>query len=123
MYETKKLYYEDVYKKEFTAKVLECRQGKKGYEVILDQTAFYPEGGGQPCDLGTINGISVVDVQEKGSEIVHYTESLLSGRRRTARRYRFLRRGSSHRRSREERRADPLHRPCSGTRNGSSGPD
>ena len=43
MYETKKLYYEDVYKKEFTAKVLECRQGKKGYEVILDQTAFYPE--------------------------------------------------------------------------------
>ena len=77
MSETRKLYYEDVYKKEFTAKVLECRQGKKGYEVILDQTAFYPEGGGQPCDLGTLNGISVVDVQEKGSEIVHYTEKPL----------------------------------------------
>ena len=36
MYETKKLYYEDVYKKEFTAKVLECRESKKGYEIILN---------------------------------------------------------------------------------------
>ena len=38
---------------------------------------FYPEGGSKPCDLGTLNGISVVDVQEKGSEIVHYTEKPL----------------------------------------------
>ena len=67
MSETRKLYYEDVYQKEFTAEVLECRETDRGYEVVLDQTAFYPEGGGQPCDLGTLNGISVVDVQEKGS--------------------------------------------------------
>ena len=77
MSETRKLYYEDVYQKEFAAEVLECRETDRGYEVVLDQTAFYPEGGGQPCDLGTLNGISVVDVQEKGSEIVHYTEKPL----------------------------------------------
>ena len=74
MSETRKLYYEDVYKKEFTAKVLECGECKKGFAVILDQTAFYPEGGGQPCDLGTLNGIAVLDVQEKDGEIVHYTK-------------------------------------------------
>ena len=55
MSETRKLYYEDVYTKEFTANVLECREGKKVNEIILDQTAFYPEGGGQPCDLGTLD--------------------------------------------------------------------
>ena len=73
MYETKKLYYEDVHKKEFTAKVLECRQGKKGYEVILDQTAFYPEGGGQPGDTGSLGEAAVTDVHEKNGELIHYT--------------------------------------------------
>ena len=48
MYETKKLYYEDVYKKEFTAKVLECRESKKGYEIILNQTAFYQKEADSP---------------------------------------------------------------------------
>ena len=48
MTETRRLYYEDVYKKEFTATVVECRERKKGYAVILDESAFYPEGGGQP---------------------------------------------------------------------------
>ena len=77
MSETRKLYYEDVYIKEFTAKVLECREAGKGYEIVLDQTAFYPEGGGQPCDLGTLNEIAVTDVQEKDGEIVHHTEVAL----------------------------------------------
>ena len=77
MSETRKLYYEDVYTKEFTAKVLECREGKKGYEIILDQTAFYPEGGGQPCDLGTLNDVEVLEVHEKDGEIIHYTKEAI----------------------------------------------
>ena len=51
---TKRFYYEDAYRREFTAQVISCRPADGGYEVILDQTAFYPEGGGQPCDLGTL---------------------------------------------------------------------
>ena len=77
MSETKKLYYEDVYQKEFTATVQECRELKDGYGIILDQTAFYPEGGGQPCDFGTINDIPVTDVQEEGEVIVHHTEKAI----------------------------------------------
>ena len=42
MTETRRLYYEDVYKKEFTATVVECREQKKGYAVIVDESAFYP---------------------------------------------------------------------------------
>ena len=70
---TEKLYYISSYIKEFDAIVTECRKTDKGAEIILDKTAFYPEGGGQPCDLGTINGIKVLDVQEKEGEVVHYT--------------------------------------------------
>lgn len=77
MSDTRRLYYEDVYKKEFSAEVKECRKSGKGYQIILNQTAFYPEGGGQPCDAGTLNGIRVTDVQEEAGELVHYTESPL----------------------------------------------
>lgn len=77
MLETVRLYYEDVYKKEFTGKVLECRQAKKGYHVILDQSAFYPEGGGQPSDTGYLNSVKVNEVHEKEGELLHYTEEAL----------------------------------------------
>lgn len=72
--ETEKLFYQDAYLRETTAKVLECRQGKHGYEIVLDRTCFYPEGGGQPGDQGAINGIRVTDTYEKDGLVLHYTE-------------------------------------------------
>lgn len=72
--QTERLFYRDAYQKEFDGRVLECRQAEKGYEVRLDRTAFYPEGGGQPCDLGTLDQIPVTDVQEKEEEIWHTVE-------------------------------------------------
>lgn len=68
---TYKLYYEDCHLSEFSARVVSCNPTEGGYHVILDRTAFYPEGGGQPCDLGRLNGISVLDVQERGEDVVH----------------------------------------------------
>lgn len=77
MMETRRLYYENVYIKEFDAKVLKCREGKNGYEIILDESAFYPEGGGQPCDTGSLGDAEVKDVQEKDGELIHYTDKAL----------------------------------------------
>ena len=77
MTETRRLYYEDVYKKEFTATVLECREHKNGFAVILDESAFYPEGGGQPSDVGTLGDVKVTEVYEKDGELLHYTEQAL----------------------------------------------
>ena len=62
---TEKLYYQDAYATKFTAKVLECTEDKKNWKVVLDRTLFYPEGGGQPADMGTLGGVKVLDVHEK----------------------------------------------------------
>ena len=67
---TEKL-FDDGWLFEFDAKVISCTEVKKGYEVVLDRTAFFPEGGGQASDEGTIGGIKVLDVQEKDGEVVH----------------------------------------------------
>ena len=69
--ETEKLYYTDPYWKEFTATVLGCEAAGDGFTVTLDRTAFYPEGGGQPCDLGTLGPARVTDVQERGGTVFH----------------------------------------------------
>ena len=75
--ETRKLYYEDCMFRSFSASVLDCRAGNKGWKVILDATAFYPEGGGQPCDLGILGGVRVLDVQEEGETIIHLCDGPL----------------------------------------------
>ena len=75
---TEKLYYQDSHLTTFTARVLSCAPGKHGYDVVLDRTAFYPEGGGQPGDRGVLGGVTVTDTHEKGEDIVHYCESPLA---------------------------------------------
>ena len=78
---TKKLYDIDAYETEFEAKVLSCEKIETGnscedakeiYGVVLDQTLFFPEEGGQTPDKGSIDGIEVLDVQIKGDVITHY---------------------------------------------------
>ncbi len=66
---TEKLYYSDINKLEFVARIIKTTEDKKkgGWQVVLDCTCFYPEGGGQPADRGWINGIPVLDVQKKSS--------------------------------------------------------
>ena len=73
--ETEKLYYADPFLKTFTATVLDCQPGKNGFIVTLDRTAFYPEGGGQPADQGTLDGAAVTDVHEKNGVVLHNVDS------------------------------------------------
>jgi alanyl-tRNA synthetase len=61
---TKRLYYADSYLKEFTGMVLERREVERKPAVILDQTVFYPESGGQPQDTGMLNDAHVLNVLE-----------------------------------------------------------
>ena len=72
MQPTKKLYDIDAYLREFTATVLSCEESKRGYALLLDQTAFFPEEGGQKADGGFLNDIAVTDVQLKDGYIFHY---------------------------------------------------
>jgi len=71
---TEKLYYADPFLKDFTAKVLSCDAVKTSWTVVLDQTAFYPEGGGQPADQGSLGGVNVLDVHEKDGLVFHICE-------------------------------------------------
>lgn len=74
---TIKLYDADAYISEFKAKVLKCEAEGKYYNIILDQTAFFPEGGGQPSDTGFIGTSEIVDVQLSDGVIYHKTDSPL----------------------------------------------
>ena len=78
---TRKLYYEDCHIREFTARVVSCEETPKGWEVVLDRTAFYPEGGGQACDIGTLGGVKVLDTRERGEEVIHLCDGPLEAGR------------------------------------------
>ncbi|MCD8023775.1 MAG: alanyl-tRNA editing protein [Lachnospiraceae bacterium] len=67
---TESLFYIDAYMRSFTETVISCRKGKKGYEVVLSATAFYPEGGGQPYDLGTLRLLNTFAVSKSENEEV-----------------------------------------------------
>ena len=74
---TEKLYYEDSHLKKFTAVVQECLKAGDRYQVVLDRTAFFPEGGGQYADTGMLEEVHVLDVQEKDGIIYHLTDRAL----------------------------------------------
>lgn len=68
---THKIYETDSYCRDFTATVLSCEKTEVGYAVVLDKTAFFPVGGGQAADGGTIDGANVLDVQLKDGDVIH----------------------------------------------------
>jgi alanyl-tRNA synthetase len=71
---TEKLYYRDAYITECEADILDIIEKEGKVLVVLNKTPFYPEGGGQPSDIGTIDGIKVNHVSEKGEIIYHHME-------------------------------------------------
>lgn len=76
--ETQKLYYENVYQRTFRAQVLSCELEKDHWNVVLDRTAFYAEGGGQPGDCGVLNRVNVLDTKGKDGVILHVTDAPLA---------------------------------------------
>lgn len=71
---TEKLYYQDQYIRTFTTRLIKQDQDENGHYAVLEKTAFYPTGGGQPYDTGTFNGVKVCNVEEVDGEIRHYVE-------------------------------------------------
>jgi alanyl-tRNA synthetase len=80
---TRRLYYDDAFQTEFTARVMHCEVlppdlsagiTSNAWSLILDRTAFYPSSGGQPHDLGKIEEANVLDVRDEGDEIIHVVD-------------------------------------------------
>lgn len=75
---TEKLYYQDGYQRAFTSTVRSCEKKETTYLVVLETTLFYPEGGGQPADWGSLDEARVLDVQERDGKIYHETDRPLA---------------------------------------------
>ena len=75
---TDRLYYDNAYTREFSARVLSCAQDETGFIAVLDRTAFFPEGGGQAADTGFLGGARVSDVQDSDGVILHRTDAPLT---------------------------------------------
>ncbi|RCX23473.1 alanyl-tRNA synthetase [Fontibacillus phaseoli] len=73
---TNQLYYNSAYLTEWQTSIRTISENEDGIFVVLEETAFYPHGGGQPCDEGTIGGINVIDVTLEDEVIWHKVESL-----------------------------------------------
>jgi misacylated tRNA(Ala) deacylase len=92
---TRKLYWEQPYSKEFSATVVSV----EGNRVVLDQSLFYPRGGGVACDTGTLNGIQVTETSKDADHITHTLNSppnfavgsIVEGKLDWDRRYRLMR--------------------------------
>ena len=69
---TKKFFYPNPYLSEFSSEVRSCTEMQGQYAVVLAETLFYPEGGGQPADRGELGGFPVEDVREQNGEVVHF---------------------------------------------------
>ncbi|WP_315074161.1 DHHA1 domain-containing protein [uncultured Clostridium sp.] len=69
-----RIYYDNRYLKDFTAEIVDIKEVDGKFHVILDQTAFFPGGGGQSCDLGSIGEHEVLDVYEKNELVYHVVE-------------------------------------------------
>lgn len=78
MEKTERLFDKDAYIKEFTSTVLSCEEKNDIFHIVLDKTAFFPEGGGQFADIGAIGSAMVTDVHEKDGIIYHYSKTPLS---------------------------------------------
>ncbi|WP_406945468.1 alanyl-tRNA editing protein [Halobacillus sp. SY10] len=97
---TRKLYYEDVYTMDFDSKMVQTDEDERGLYVVLEETAFYPTGGGQPHDEGTLNDVEVFGVEEVDDEVRHYIKEDLSTE------------GRVHGKVNQERRLDHMQQHC-----------
>ena len=75
---TKRLYDLDSHQSEANSTVLSCVPAGEGFDIVLDQTVFFPEGGGQPSDTGTLGEATVLHVREEAGEIYHRVDHALA---------------------------------------------